>query len=153
MITYQVEKASDVIEDIKPLLELHWKEVAINRTHIKLNPDFDSYLNLSDDSKLFILTARKDGALIGYNIYYVLPNLHYGGALFAEQDVIYVTKPHRFGRVPVKLLKYAEDLLIRDHKVDVILCRMKLSNDFSPLLDKLGYTPVDKTCSKYVGEK
>ena len=43
---YQRECLASVKEDIKPLLEKHWEEVALHQGQIKLNPDWQEYARL-----------------------------------------------------------------------------------------------------------
>ena len=42
-LSYQQEFLSQVEDDIKYLIELHWDEIALNKDSIKLNPDWDAY--------------------------------------------------------------------------------------------------------------
>ena len=66
MITIQHESLLNVKEDIKPLLEEHWRLVALNQGKIKLNPDWKEYSRLDTAGILKIFTARDDGELVGY---------------------------------------------------------------------------------------
>ena len=48
MITFMRELAANVIEEIKPLLELHWREIA-HYQDIELDPDWEFYKNANDN--------------------------------------------------------------------------------------------------------
>jgi len=150
MITYQEESAQDCLEEIKPLIEMHWEEIAVYKDKIKLNPDFDKYLLLDSMGMLHILTARDDDKLIGYFISFIQPNMHYKDSLFATNDILYIDPVYRKGSVGYKLFKKAEDSL-KGIGVDVIIIHSKVNNDFKPLMDKLGYERIEYNYSKHVG--
>ena len=42
MMTYQREHPSDVMSEIKPILEMHWREIA-HYQDIPLLPDWETY--------------------------------------------------------------------------------------------------------------
>ena len=75
-IKYQQEFLHSVVEDIKPLLEEHWEEVALNKDKIKINPDWEAYFSLESQGKLDIFTARDEGVLVGYFVVFVYPHIH-----------------------------------------------------------------------------
>jgi len=150
MITYQEESAQDCLEEIKPLIEMHWEEIALYKDKIKLNPDFDKYLLLDSMGMLHILTARDDDKLIGYFISFIQPSMHYKESVFATNDILYIDPTYRKGSVGYKLFKKAEKSL-KEIGVDVIIIHAKVNNDFKPLMDKLGYERIEYNYSKHVG--
>ena len=152
MITYQLEDYDQVVDDIQPLVLRNWKEVAAFQDDIHLAPDLTKYKTLYDAGMLFIMTARKDGVLIGYNIAYITENLQYSANKFAQQDVTYVTPECRGTRVALKLIKYTEDVLMSEHNVDTIIYHSNLNCDCTRLLSRLGYKPIETVCMKYVGK-
>ena len=76
MVEYQEETYDSVIDEIKPLLEGHYQEIANNRDVIKLNPDYEIYKRFCELGQIRIVTARADGELVGYCIVVVRPHLH-----------------------------------------------------------------------------
>jgi len=150
MIKYQVEDYDQVIEEIKPLLDEHWEEVALFKEHIKLTPNYTMYEDLYNAGKLFIMTARDEDKLVGYNIMFLSNHPHYKDDIFAQQDLIYVDPKYRGTRVALKLVLYTENFLRDNMDVSVINYRMKLTHDYSRLLEKLGYKTVELSCIKYV---
>jgi len=150
MITYQEESAAECLEEIKPLIEMHWEEIAVYKDKIKLNPDFDKYLLLDSIGLLHVLTARDDDKLIGYFISFIQPNMHYKESVFATNDILYIDPLYRKGSVGYKLFKKAEESL-KEIGVDVIIVHSKVNNDFKPLMDKLGYERIEYNYSKHVG--
>ena len=151
MITYQEEPLEDCLEEIKPLIEIHWEEIALYKDKIKLNPDFDKYLLLDSLGMLHVLTARDQGTLIGYFISFVQPNMHYKESVFAVNDILYIHPEYRKGSTGYKLFKKAEKSL-KEIGVDVIIIHAKVNNDFKPLMDKLEYERIEYNYSKYIGD-
>ena len=66
MIEFKEEGYDDVINEILPLLEGHWQEIALNQDTIKLNPDYEQYKVLFKAGAMRMVTAREDGELVGY---------------------------------------------------------------------------------------
>jgi hypothetical protein len=98
--------------------------------------------------KLRIYTARdRSGGLIGYAVYTLAPNLHYGGCLQASQDVLFVVKAARHGTMGTRLILYSEAGLRADG-TQIIVQHVKLAHNFGPLLVRLGYQAVDTMYSK-----
>lgn len=151
MVKYQQEFLETVIDDIKPLLEDHWEEIALNKDKIKLNPDWDCYAFLEQQGKLKIFTARDDGELLGYFVVIVGQNPHYKDHLFASNDVIYISPQHRKGFTGIKLIKFAEKCLKEDG-VSVLAINTKVHQPFDKLMDFLKFRKIERVYSKYIGE-
>lgn len=147
---FKEEVAADLIDEIKPLIEDHYKEVALYQDNIPLKPDFDKYVELNENGMLRIFTARREGKLIGYFLVVVMPHLHYKENVFAMNDIIYVEPSKRGGMVAYRLIKYVEKVL-KDEGVSVLMINMKTSNMFSRLLEGLGFTNTELVYTKYIG--
>ena len=89
MIEYKEETFDQVINEIKPLLENHYEEIALDRDVIKLNPDYETYKKCCDSGLMKIITARDDGKLVGYLIAIIKYHLHYKDSLTAIDDIFY----------------------------------------------------------------
>ena len=152
MLKYQQEFLSQVEDDSKYLLELHWNEVALNKEHIKLNPDWKSYYELEQVGNLRIFTARNKGTLVGYFVVIVNSNLHYKDHLFAANDIIYLHKDYRKGFTGIKLIKFAEECL-REDGVSVLAINTKVHQPFDVVLERLDFNMVERVYSKYLGGK
>jgi GNAT superfamily N-acetyltransferase len=143
MIEFAEENAHDLIEEIIPLTEEHWGEIARNKDVIKLNPNYDTYKTLQDLGMLHIVTARDEGRLIGYAITLITPNLHYSDHLFAVNDILFISKKYRGGRTGYRMFKYMEKCY-RERGVSVVHIHSKLAHDFAKLMDHLGYSEIEK---------
>jgi GNAT superfamily N-acetyltransferase len=148
MITYQVEKYEDCIGEIKPSLNEHYEELSVTKT-FPLDPDWDAYVRLSEAGSLKVITCRKDGVIVGYMFFLLHYNLHYRTMLTAIEDLYYLRKEERKGRVGIKLFKYAEEYL-KSIGVNRVLLGTKVHLDNSRLFEYLGYSFVEKMHSKMI---
>lgn len=144
---YQLESFNSIKHDIKPLIEQHWHEIALNQDKIKLNPDWKEYARLDQAGKLRIYTARKDGVLHGYFVVIVSRSLHYMDHLFAHNDIIFLTKKARRGLTGVKLIKYAQDSLEAEG-VSLLMINTKTHQAFDKILERLKYNCIERVYSK-----
>lgn len=143
MVKYKEEAIDEVIEDIKPLIEKHYMEIARHQDKIALNPDYDKYVELYNKGALHIVTARVEGRLVGYTIHFLAPHLHYRDHLMAMNDILYVLPEYRGGIVAARLFKFAE-VSMKQKGVTKIHIHMKTEHDFSRLLKGLGYVEIEK---------
>ena len=148
---FQIEKVQDIKDEVQPLLEMHWEQIALNRDKIKLNPDWDEAQKLCETGRLKIFTSRKDGKLVGYFAVIVGTSLHYKDHKFANCDVIYVHPDHRTGMTGYKLIKNAESYL-KKSGVSVININTKVHTPFDKLMVKMGYNLIERLYSKYIGD-
>ena len=142
MITFQEETYSNVIEEMKPLVKLQWKEIGVfDKERIPLKPNWEWYQILADKKNLHIITARNNQRLIGYYVSIITPHIHYMDTLIAENDVLYLQKEYRKGLTGYKLIKFAVEQL--KSKVQIIILSMKAKQSFLPLADRLGFKLTD----------
>src|SRR4051812_26390781 len=97
MMEFQCESYAGVLEEIKPLLDLHWNEIASHKERFLLEPDWKKYEALANNGVMRIFTARENGALIGYAIFFVTPHLHYKKMIIAKNDITYLCPDFRKG--------------------------------------------------------
>lgn len=148
---YQVERFEDVIEEILPLLEAHWREVELYQDKINFNPDFNQYRLMQDMGLLHIVTVRDKGLLVGYFVSVMAPNIHHKDHTFATNDILYVDKDYRGRMLGARMFAFAEKEL-KKLGVDVIVIHTKTHMDFKPLLERLGYSHIEQCYGKYIGE-
>jgi N-acetylglutamate synthase-like GNAT family acetyltransferase len=144
-INYAREKVEQVRADIEPLLRAHYEE--IGQRDLTMRPDWDAYRRAEAEGRLFILTARIDGELIGYNVMLLSAHLHYADAKCAHNDAIYVRPENRRGRIGLGLIRHFESAM-RGCGFDKIFYHAKPCNDFSALLSRLGYEAVETIHAK-----
>lgn len=148
-MNYQQEFLDQVENDILALLDLHYKEIALNQDKIKLNPDWDVYRALEEQGRLKIFTARDGSTLVGYFVVVVGVNMHYKDHTFACNDIIYLHKDYRRGFAGIKLIKFAKKCLTEDG-VSVLTINTKVHQPFDKLLDRLGFNLIERVYSSYL---
>ena len=148
-VTYQREVADDALMDeLFGMFEKHRQELS-KFDDMKLNPNKDVYFSLEQNDCLRMYTAREEGKVVGYACFFVLPNMHYSDFMYATQDIFYVSEEKRKSLLPMRLLKFTEKELKKDG-VHIIVQHSKLTNNFSPFLEKMGYECIEKLHAKRI---
>lgn len=150
-VKYQQEFLETCMKESQGLLENHWKEIALNKDKIKLNPDWDAYLELESKGILKVFTARDSGTLVGYFVVFVHRHIHYKDHLFANNDVLFLSEEYRKGFTGIRLIKFAEGCLKADG-VSVLNISTSVYKPFDPIMDRLGFNLIERLYSKYIGE-
>lgn len=148
-MNYQQEFLDQVKDDILVLIDLHYKEIALNQSKVKLNPDWDVYRALENEGKLKIFTARDNDTLVGYFVVVVGVNMHYKDHTFACNDIIYLHKDYRKGFAGIKLIKFAKKCLTEDG-VSVLTINTKVHQPFDRVLERLGFNLIERVYSSYL---
>lgn len=135
----------DLLNEMMPLLEKHYKEIAIYQD-IPLSIKKETYLTLSKSNFLRVFTVRDNlNNIIGYSVYIVSHNIHYSTLLEAKNDVIYIDPKHRgFG---AKFIKWCDQQLKKEN-VQVVYHHIKFDHDWSNILERQDYKPFEKIYAK-----
>lgn len=149
MIEYKLEKAVDIVDEIKPLLHKQFQETEQHITGLELNPDYDRYVQLCNLGFLKCITCRINGELIGYAIFFIQPHIHHKTCLTALEDLYYIAPDHRAGRVAYKLFVESEKLL-KANNVKRIIMSCKTYLDQTRLFEHLGFTLYEKHFTKMI---
>lgn len=147
MITFQQETFKSLRTELEPILPIHWKELGLDHEDCPLDPDFDMYQEHEDSGVLHICTARKDNALIGYFVTFIVPHIHYKSTIFGKVDVYYVHPDFRTNGVGAQLFRFHEQEM-RRLGVKKLLNMCKVHQDHGPLFKALGYTHIEHIFSK-----
>jgi len=144
-ILFAVEPLHQIKEDIKPLLENHWEELEWNKSK-RIDPDWERYAACDARSSLIIFTAREEGLLIGYNVFFLHSSLHYTGVSVANQDLIYISPEKRgFGTY---FIHWCDERLA-EVGVQRIYYHTKSNKDFGEkILLPMGYKLIDHVYGK-----
>lgn len=151
-VTFKEEFYKDIKDEMAPLLEEHWKSIALYQDKIPLAPNHEIYLEHNEAGTIKIYTARKDGELVGYFVLQLYNHIHYKHNFFAICDVIYVRPQHRAGGTGPKLIKYCEERM-KELGVEVIAINTKAHTSFAPLLESMDYQIADLFYSKWIGNE
>jgi GNAT superfamily N-acetyltransferase len=144
------ETYDQVIDEIKPLLVEHWRELALYQEDIPLDPDYEIYRAMDHKGALAIYTIRygAERRLVGYAIYFLRNHHHYRGAKWATSDIVLVAQSHRNLGAGNGLFDYVEQDL-RNQNVNVIHTMTKLEHpELAFLLESRGHQKVEVNYSK-----
>lgn len=147
---YRVFKFADEIETLKELAVLDYEEVGHNQNELPLDPDWEKYCALDEMGLLLCCGAYDEEKLVGYFVAIVAPTLHCKNEVVAVNDALWLHPDYR-GGTGVRLMKFFESQC-KDLGVSYMSMNITLKYDISPLLERMGWTHVEKTYSKCIKE-
>lgn len=150
MITAHVESFERRLPELKPLLPLHYQELALDKDKVPLDPQYDLYVERERLGQVLFVTLRQAGELIGYFIGFIAPGLHYKTCLTCTPDIFYVHPEHRGNKAGFILFDAVEKEL-RRRGVQRWFVGAKVHFDASWMFERLGFERVEVTYSKWIG--
>jgi len=150
MLTAQVEPFPAFLDEVQPLLPLHWEELALNKDQVPLAPQFDEYLRRDAAGGVLVVTLRELGQLVGYFVGFIAPGLHYRTCLTLTLDIFWLHPSHRGKMGGVKLFRTVE-AEARRRGVQRMFVGSKCHQDASFLFERLGYERVEVHYSAWLG--
>jgi hypothetical protein len=154
MIVYERRMYSEVYEELNTMFHDHWNELGHKGGFNDLVLDIPKYMYLETAGNLLFTVAVKDGVTIGY-VNCVLGTFnHNANETIATVDAMYVAKEHRatMAGVGYRLLKFTENLLVKDFNAKAINFAVNVNYDISGFLTKTGYTHSETTYIKKLGD-
>jgi len=134
------------VEELEKLFPLNYEELCVTKD-FPLAPDYDAYRRLAEAGMLRCITVRADEEVVGYAIFIIQPHLHYRTCKTAFEDIYFIRKEYRKGKIGIRLFQYAEQVL-RGIGVQRIIMHTKVHLDHSRLFEYLGYKWTDKLFTK-----
>lgn len=150
MITCHVESFIERLPELKPLLPLHWAELALNKDQVPLDPQYEIYFERERRGELLFVVMRDAGELVGYFIGFITPGLHYKTCLTCTMDIFYVRQDRRNGSAGIRLFRFVEEEL-RRRGVQRWFMGSKVHADASALFERIGASKVEVYYSKWLG--
>lgn len=148
MITYQEEAYSKCLPELMALYPEHYDELSVTKV-FELEPNYEVYKQLEQLNILKLITCRDDNKLLGYILFIVTPHLHYKSCITAVEDIYFLKKEYRKGRVGIRMFQFAEKFL-KEIKVNRIIYGTKVHLDNSKLFEYLGYSFFEKLYTKLI---
>lgn len=102
-----IEGWTEVWPAILELFSLHREEIGRKDIFDPLDIDSELVIQMEAANGLRIITARSDGDLVGYCIWYLSPNIETKGQLLATQGPWYVLPEWRTQGLGLELMRYA----------------------------------------------
>jgi len=143
------ESYGEIISDIQRLLPEHWKELALYREDIPLDPDFSLYARADQIGMCAIFGLRTNNHdLVGYAIYFVRPHHHYKAHKWAISDIYWLHPDYRTLGIGKRMFAEVEEHL-RRMGVSVMHTTLKSEHpEASFVLQALGHHQVEIGYSK-----
>ena len=146
-LNFAVESFWPAYREAKPLLELHYNEIAKNKQLMIMNPDEAVYKQL--DGKLLLVCARDNKKLVGYFLWIMTTALHYKHVKTAEEDLHYLLPDYRLGMNGYLFIKEACKLA-KEHGAQLLIMREKIGHSHPAIMQRLGFAPTDLVYTKVV---
>ena len=109
-IVYEDVDGFQFVDEFEKLFPLHYEELCVTK-EFPYEPNYEAYKKCANAGVLRCITCRADGELIGYIIFFVTPHLHYKSCMTATEDIYFLKKEYRKGRIGIRLFQYAEKVL------------------------------------------
>ncbi len=153
MITAQVEPYATCLPELVAIYPSHWEELALDRDkpEAALDPMWEVYAQRDAEGQLLLVTLRETGTLVGYYLGFKAPGLHYRRCLTYHMDICYVIPGVR-GRFGGKRLLRKVITECKRLGVKRIFCGEKLHAPSGRLYEAMGFVPVEKTYSLWIGD-
>lgn len=145
---FQREHVSALRQEVAPMLEQHWSEVA-HYPDVPLDVDWALYAALDDADRFRAYSVRtRQGALAGYQAFMLLRaptgHPHYRSTPMAQMDVLYLAPEHRGRMVGARFIDWC-DRQLRAEGVIVVRHHLKARTglNYGSLLERVGYVLED----------
>ena len=155
MITFAIERFSDVYGELKPLLEEHYAEISTHKDHgVPLDPQVSTYEAREADGSLLMAIGRESGEITSYFICFIAPALHYASCLTCSPDIFYVEPTARGMAIGSDMFDFVEAELRRRGVMRWAAgYKVQFSLAARALFKKKGFEPVEVIEEKWLGEK
>lgn len=150
LITAQVEPFAPFLDEVMPILPLHYAELALNQDKVPLSPQYGEYHRRDAAGMVMVVTLRKAGELIGYFVGFIAQGLHYSTCLTLTLDIFYVHPDHRGDGAGFVLFR-AVEAEARRRGVQRMFVGSKMHKDASWLFEALGYEPCEMFYTAWLG--
>jgi hypothetical protein len=151
-VVFQVEQSpvAMIRSEGLDLLKQHWEEVAPHRDIQVLDPDWAVYETLERFGRLWVLSARDRGRLVGYIVMTLSQNMHYRKLKMATDDIHFLHPDYRRGLTGYRMLVLAEKAMA-ELGVGKCVFRTKFLLDHGKLFERRKFVKEDIIWTKMLG--
>lgn len=137
----EITDLNKVLNVVMPMMKSHYKEIS----HLdgEFSPDVDNYLTLNKMGLYVFITATIEGDIVGYAGYFKNPHHHNSKVIHAFQDMIYLDPEYRGAGLGTYFINQC-DKILKGLGAEVVINAVSHKYDFGLMLEKLGYTLLDK---------
>jgi GNAT superfamily N-acetyltransferase len=150
MITFAVESLTERLEEMKPFFPLHYEELALDKDHVPLDPQYGIYLERDRRGEVLLVTARAAGEMCGYFVGFIAPGLHYKTCLTCTSDIYWMAPAYRGLNHGRELFTFVFNEL-RRRGVQRVFLGTKSHASVSRLFESLGAPEVERYHSLWLG--
>lgn len=145
-------RVADYMGRLRTLHEQHWIETEGYHDVAGFNPDYQRGYDLEAQGRYLLIVAedKTTGEVVGNYGLYVSRSMH-TQQLVATEDTLFVSRPHRRGRLGIALIRYGEKTLTQLGCVEMSV-DVKLSNNVGQMINRMGYEPVGTKYTKILKE-
>lgn len=151
MITCQVELLRNCLVEMTELFPMHWEMLALNQDKVPLQPQYASYLRDEAEGRCSCIVMRSEGKIVGYWVHYIAPGKHYETCLTSIMDIFFIRPEFRSGANAIRLMRAVEGEC-RRRGVQRWFASEKLHSPVGRLFRAMGFTPVEQTWAKWLGD-
>lgn len=128
---------ADHIEANMALGQQHYDEIALNKRVMVFKPDLPRFRQLEDAGLLLSLGVFDGDQVVGYSVNIITTHLHYANLVHAHNDMIFLAKPYRNGKVGLQLIK-ATQAACKERGAVMMTWHAKENTALAALLPRLG---------------
>ena len=146
-LEFKRETYNDVVDYLENLSTTMTDETDLGHDYV---PDLDheQFYALEDMGNLCVITARKDGEIVGFVIATIQNDIFFKTKRTAFGLFYYLNKDCRGNGNGFHLMKFADDEFKRSGAVRAVMTR-KLHINNEKVFTKLGYNPIEAVNEKY----
>lgn len=149
MTEIRTSTVSEMLANAGELFEEHWDEIALNKQVMVLKPDEDRYRAMEQAGSLLILAAWEGETLVGYSVNFIVNHLHYADLRLCSNDLLFITRSKRAGRLGLKLIRETEKRAA-EMGARLMLWHAKQDTALAVMMPKMGYGVQDIIFSKEI---
>lgn len=149
-VSFHLETLAPILREVLPLIRKDWEENGIDRDRVPLTLDYDRYLSYDLVGILRLVTARSNGALVGFIMAYVNPHIDHAETRWAHLTWYWLHPAYRGGGVGQAMVE-AMLRALREHGVSVVEASQKLHARHG-LFERLDFAPTDTVYRKILGD-
>jgi hypothetical protein len=163
VITAHVEQIRDVLHELMPHFDAHWREFALDQDKVPLAPQWGVYAEREAKGEALCVTLRERGEVKGYFVGFVAPGMHYAHCLTLTMDLAWIHPDLRAGSADDSLARVEEQtalaVLFDAVRTEAIrrgvqraFFGSKLHRDVGPFYESFGAREVERYYSVWWGE-
>lgn len=149
MYNFVLGNVTQMRREAESLFRDHWDEIALNKGVMALKPDYDRYEAIERAGNLMVICVYDDTKLVGYSVNMIIHHLHYADLVVSSNDLLFVHKDYRKGRLGLMLIRETEEQS-RQRGAQLVLWHAKPNTALNELMPRLGYGVQDIIYSKEV---